>query len=152
MFHNNLTNNNGKCGNAPKVKMITVEDLPMVTHIFFQPEKKVNSDIHAVISREGEPISYYTVKNTDKKLHCNAQNGALIIVLPAMISKDTIIEFDREDESKNHLVTIQAESGSINNREKIYLRPKTTDGSIARKYSKLRLIKTPEANEWKILD
>lgn len=138
---------------CPKIQTIIMEDLPMATYMYFTPEKKVNSESRDVVANPDEPLTYYTAKSTDKSLICNADNGTLIIVLPSSIRPGSTINFDRQDQNKNHMVTIQAESGNIHNSEHVKLLPKNSGGSTDG--STLKLAKNTKAagtsNDWTII-
>ena len=128
------------------LRTVVVEDT-LVTRIYFEPKKQPNMDEHSVEAKLGEPMTYYTVTSNDKMLHCNAENGALIIVLPAALPKGDRLEMSREDDADDHQVTIQAESGKINGHEKVYLRPKGSGD-----YSRIKLTKDArgDSNNWTI--
>jgi hypothetical protein len=139
--------------NCPKIQTIIMEDLPMATYMYFTPEKKVNSESHDVIANPDEPLTYYTAKTTDKSLICDANNGTLIIVLPSNIRPGSVINFERQDHNKNHMVTVQAESGNIHNSEHVKILPKSSGGS--NEGSTLKLAKNSKAagtnNDWTIV-
>ena len=128
--------------NGNNVKSIVITDLPRKTVYEFSAEKLKPSNVHQVAARHGEPITGYDVKDSDKKLKCLAEEGALIIVLPNTLPSGHHVELERVDDAKHHSVTVQSEGGTINGYEKAHLRPKSED----EKHSKINLTKTSKGN------
>lgn len=133
------------------IKTIIINDFPRSTRVYFAPEKKTGQETHEVVARQGEPLTYYSVKDTDRKLNCVAEEGALILVLPNNLPHGTHLDLERMDDALNHMVTVQSEAGNIDGYEKVSLRPKNAG---ADKYSKMSLTKSSKdksSNNWSIV-
>ncbi len=102
------------------LKVIRITEAPFVTRIYYSHVSRETNPIRTVEAKKGEPITYTQVKPTDLEINANAENGALIIVLPEELPLMSKIKINRADRS-NHQLRILAENGKIDKQDKIRL-------------------------------